>query len=146
MQTKVGRVGISSEGYLVFDLEGDLGAGELPSYHPSRGMSASDLGDEREGKLNSGVRVLTPRNAAFGICSFLLVLLRILLIVPVSNYDLSVQGYRLLYANPARAASFLQWWQQWSIPLGGFLTVSGVASVSFLVFLAFRLNRKGQRE
>ena len=117
------------------------------SYHSTLGMSTSDKGHERERKSNGAVRVLSPRNAAIGTCSFLFVSLGILLIVPVSNYDLAVSAYSFLYpSNPDRAVSFLQWWQQWSIPLEGFLTVSGAVSAFFLAFLGYRQNRKGQQE
>ena len=130
----------------LFTTSETLGPEETPAENPSGEMSASDPGDEGEKKLDRGVSLLTLAGAAIGACSFLVALLGLLLIVPTSNYDLSVQGYRLLYANPASATSFLQWWQQWSLPLGGLLTVSGAAPLFLLGFLAFRRNKKGQRD
>jgi len=118
---------------------------ELFVYPPTRGMSSGDSGDEIEGKLRGGVRVLIPRVAVIVTCSFLLVLLGILLVIPITSHDLMLIGYGFLYANnPDSLASYLDWWQRWSIPLGAFLTVSGAAWVFFLVIRGNILARKGQ--
>ena len=117
---------------------------ELSDYQLTREMSPGNSGDEREGKLTKGVRVFTPRIVAIAIGSFLLVLLGILLVIPITSHDLMLIGYGFLHANnPDGLASYLVWWQRLSMPLGAFLTVSGAVSVYFFVNRGNRPARKG---
>ncbi len=117
----------------------------LSDYQLTREMSSGASGDEREGKLTKGVRVLTPRIVAIAVGSFLLVLLGILLVIPITSHDLMLIGYGFLHANnPDGLASYLDWWQRLSMPLGAFITVSGAVSVYFFVNRGNMPARKGQ--
>ncbi len=118
---------------------------ELSDYQLTPEMSPGDSGDEREGKSTKGARVLTPRIVAIAIGSFLLVLLGMLLVIPLTSHDIMLIGYGFLYANnPDSLAGYLDWWQRLSIPLGAFLTVSGAVSVYFFVNRGNMPARKGQ--
>ena len=110
-------------------------------------MSSGDTGEESRVKLNEGSRVLSPRTVAIAIGSFLSVLLGILLVIPITNHDLSLVGYGYLHANnPDSLASYLVWWQRLSMPLGALLTVSGAASVYFFVNRGKKIARKEHEE
>ncbi len=118
---------------------------EFSGYQLTPEMSPGDSGDEREGKSTKAVRVFTPRIVAIAIGSFLLVLLGILLFIPITSHDIMLIGYGFLYANnPDWLASYLNWWQRLSMPLGAFITVSGAVSVYFFVNRGNRPARKGQ--
>lgn len=113
---------------------------EWSSRHHFQGMSAREIDYERKRALTRKIKALTPMIITLGTLSLLQVLLGVLVIIPISSYDLAVTAYSLIYPiSPNNAANFLEWWQRWSIVLGGYLALSGTASV---FYLAYRQRRK----
>jgi hypothetical protein len=111
--------------------------------HHFQGMSAREMDYERQrilkkhGKFNG----LAMFIAMYAFCQ---IMLGLLILVPQANHDLAVIFYGFFHArNPYTAASFYQWWQEWSMFIGIGFTISAAI---ILLFLGRRFIMRGKHQ
>lgn len=111
--------------------------------HHFQGMSAREMDYERQrilkkhGKFNG----LAMFIAMYAFCQ---IMLGLLILVPQANHDLAVIFYGFFHArNPYTAASFYQWWQEWSMLIGIGFTISAAI---ILLFLGRRFIMRGKHQ
>jgi hypothetical protein len=100
---------------------------EWSSSHHLQGMSAREMDYERRRILKKpgNFNRLALFNAIYAFCQIILGLLSL---IPQANHDLAVRFYSFFYSrDPFTAATFYEWWQEWSTLIGvGFTVLGGV--------------------